>query len=92
ALGFAAPGRAGPSAREGLFGRDGRFPLNLHGGLMSYGHPGVAGFLAHVVEVVLQMRGEAGARQVPGPPPLAYCHADGGVFSSHAGFVLERTA
>ena len=92
ALGFAAPGGAGHAAREGLFGRDGRFPLNLHGGLMSYGHPGVAGFLAHVVEVVRQMRGEAEARQVTGPPPLAYCHADGGVFSSHAGFVLERAA
>ena len=91
-LGFAPPGRAGVMAREGLFSRDGRFPLNLHGGLLSYGHPGVAGFLAHVVEVIRQMRGEAGDRQVAGPPPLAYCHADGGVFSSHAGFVLERTA
>jgi hypothetical protein len=38
------------------------------------------------------MRGEAETRQVTGPPPLAYCHADGGVFSSHAGFVLERAA
>lgn len=92
ALGFAQPGQAGPMARDGLFGRDGRFPLNLHGGLLSHGHPGVAGFLAHVVEVVRQMRSEAGDRQVKGPPPLAYCHADGGVFSSHAGFVLERTA
>ncbi len=66
ALGFALPGRAGAMARDGLFGRDGRFPLNLHGGLLSYGHPGVAGFLAHVVEVVRQMRGEAGDRQVAG--------------------------
>ncbi|MGU9981666.1 thiolase family protein [Phreatobacter sp. HK31-P] len=91
ALGFAAPGRAGQAAREGRFSRDGASPLNLHGGLMSYGHPGVAGFLAHVVEVVRQMRGEAAGRQVR-DAPLAYCHADGGVFSSHAGFVLERTA
>lgn len=91
ALGFAAPGMAGRAAREGRFGRDGALPLNLHGGLLSYGHPGVAGFLAHVVEVVRQMRGEAGERQV-GEAPLAYCHADGGVLSSHAGFVLERTA
>lgn len=91
ALGFAAPGRAGAAARDGRFSRDGALPLNLHGGLMSYGHPGVAGFLAHVVEVVRQMRGEAGERQVA-DAPLAYCHADGGVFSSHAGFVLERTA
>jgi acetyl-CoA acetyltransferase len=90
-LGFAAPGKAGRAAREGRFARDGAFPLNLHGGLLSYGHPGVAGFLAHVVEVVRQMRGEAGERQV-GDAPLAYCHADGGVLSSHVGLVLERRA
>ncbi|WP_439574146.1 thiolase family protein [Phreatobacter sp.] len=91
ALGFAAPGQAGRAAREGRFARDGALPLNLHGGLLSYGHSGVAGFLAHVVEVVRQMRGEAGGRQVK-DAPLAYCHADGGVLSSHAGFVLERVA
>ncbi len=91
ALGFAAPGQAGRAARDGRFGRDGALPLNLHGGLLSYGHSGVAGFLAHVVEVVRQMRGEAGERQVR-DPALAYCHADGGVLSSHVGLVLERTA
>lgn len=90
-LGFAKPGQAGAAAREGRFSRDGALPLNLHGGLMSHGHPGVAGFLAHVVEVVRQMRGTAGLRQVR-DAPLAYCHADGGVFSSHAAFVLERVA
>jgi acetyl-CoA acetyltransferase len=91
ALVFAPPGGAGRTAREGRFGRDGTLPLNLHGGLLSYGHSGVAGFLAHVVEVVRQMRGEAGDRQVR-DAPLAYLHADGGVLSSHVGFVLERTA
>lgn len=91
ALGFAAPGGAGRAAREGRFARDGVLPLNLHGGLMSYGHPGVAGFLAHVVEVVRQMRGQAGDRQVK-DAPLAYLHADGGVLSSHVGMVLERMA
>jgi acetyl-CoA acetyltransferase len=91
ALGFAAPGAAGRAAREGRFSRDGSLPLNLHGGLMSFGHPGVAGFLAHVVEVISQMRGEAEDRQVA-DAPLAYCHADGGVLSSHVGFVLARTA
>jgi acetyl-CoA acetyltransferase len=91
ALGFSRPGQAGRDAREGRFSRDGALPLNLHGGLLSYGHPGVAGFLAHVVEVVRQMRGEAGDRQVR-DAPLAYLHADGGVLSSHVGLVLERTA
>jgi len=47
--------------------------------------------MAHVTEVVVQMRGEAGDRQVR-DAPLAYCHADGGTLSSHVGFVLERLA
>lgn len=91
ALGLAPAGGAGTAARDGRFGRDGALPLNLHGGLLSYGHCGVAGFLAHVVEVVRQMRGEAGDRQVR-DPALSYLHADGGVLSSHVGLVLERTA
>jgi acetyl-CoA acetyltransferase len=90
ALGFSEPGKAGRDARDGRFSRSGALPLNLHGGLLSYGHSGVAGFLAHVVEVVRQMRGEAGERQVR-DAPLAYLHADGGVLSSHVGLVLERT-
>jgi acetyl-CoA acetyltransferase len=91
ALGFASAGAAGRAARDGRFSRDGALPLNLHGGLLSFGHPGVAGFMAHVVEVVRQMRGEAGIRQAR-QAPLAYCHADGGVLSSHVGLVLERVA
>lgn len=89
ALGVSKPGRAGHDAREGHFGREGRSPLNLHGGLLSYGHPGVAGFMAHLVEAVRQMRGEAGDRQVPSPT-ITYAHADGGVLSTHVGLVLER--
>ncbi|WP_275429329.1 thiolase C-terminal domain-containing protein, partial [Klebsiella michiganensis] len=81
ALGFAPAGGAGRAVRDGRFGRDGALPLNLHGGLLSFGHPGVAGFMAHVAEVVIQMRGEAGGRQVR-DAPLAYCHADGGTLSS----------
>ena len=91
AFGFAPPGGAGRAAREGRFERDGALPLNLHGGLLSFGHSGVAGFMAHVAEVVVQMRGEAGDRQV-GDAPVAYCHADGGTLSSHVGLVLERMA
>lgn len=91
AFGFAPPGGAGRAAREGRFGRDGALPLNLHGGLLSFGHSGVAGFMAHVAEVVVQMRGEAGDRQAP-DVPIAYCHADGGTLSSHVGLVLERMA
>jgi acetyl-CoA acetyltransferase len=61
--------------------------LNTHGGLLSYGHCGVAGALAHLVESHLQLTGRAGDRQV-GHPALALLHGDGGVLSSHVTLVL----
>lgn len=90
ALGISAPGQAGAEARAGRFGREGELPLNTHGGLLSYGHCGVAGAMAHFVEAVRQMRGLAGARQVPRVPSHVLYHGDGGVLSSHASLVLER--
>ncbi len=87
-LGFAPRGRAGAVARDGGFSREAR-PLNLHGGLLSFGHSGVAGGMAHVVEAVRQMRGEAGLRQVP-RAERAFVHADGGVMSAHVSLILER--
>jgi acetyl-CoA acetyltransferase len=89
ATGFAPPGGAGRAAREGLFSQHGRFPMNLHGGLLSYGHCGVAGGMAMVAEAVTQLRGEAEARQAASTR-LAFVHADGGVSSSHVSLVLER--
>lgn len=88
-IGLAPRGRAGAWAREGRFGRDGAVPLNLHGGLLSYGHCGVAGAMAHLAEAHLQMTGRAGERQVP-RAGLALLHADGGVLSSHVSLVLEN--
>lgn len=88
-IGLAPRGRAGQWAREGRFGRDGAVPLNLHGGLLSYGHCGVAGAMAHLAETHLQMTGRAGARQAP-RAGVALLHADGGVLSSHVSVVLEK--
>lgn len=90
ALGVCAPGEAGGNAQAGRFARDGSLPLNTHGGLLSYGHCGIAGAMAHFAEAVRQMTGRAGARQVPGEPGHAFYHGDGGVLSSHASIVLER--
>lgn len=89
ATGFAGRGQAGRQAAEGRFGRDGRFPLNLHGGLLSYGHCGVAGSMAMIAEAVGQLRGETGARQIA-PTGTAFVHTDGGVLSAHVSLVLER--
>lgn len=90
-LGLAPRGQSGRLAREGYFSRDGAKPLNTHGGLMSYGHCGVAGALAHLVETQLQMTGRAGPRQVT-EPTLAILHGDGGVMSSHVSLIVERQA
>ena len=89
-IGFAPRGQCGALTREGRFGPTGDLPLNLHGGLLSFGHSGVAGGMAHVVEVVRQLRGDAGDRGVPGLS-RAFIHADGGVMSAHVSMVLERT-
>jgi acetyl-CoA acetyltransferase len=90
-IGIAAPGTAGAAAASGEFSPTGRFPLNLHGGLLSYGHSGVAGGMAHLVEVVTQMRGEAGDRQLSTTPRRGLLHADGGVLSAHISIVVDTT-
>ena len=87
-IGLAPRGRAGVLAREGHFDADGAMPLNLHGGLLSYGHCGVAGAMAHLAEVHLQMTGRAGLRQAP-RAGVTLLHGDGGVLSSHVSLVME---
>lgn len=88
-IGFAERGHSGADAAAGRFARDGEMPLNTHGGLLSYGHSGVAGGMAHVAEVVTQLRGEAADRQLPRRPRTGFVHADGGVMSAHVSAVLE---
>lgn len=85
--GFAPKGQAGRQIAQNA-----GLPLNTHGGLLSYGHPGVAGGMAHLIEVTRQMQGRAGARQMPQPARVGYVHADGGVLSAHVGLVLEAGA
>ena len=87
-IGIAPRGRACHLAQDGYFSTDGTFPLNTHGGLLSYGHCGVGGAMAHLVEAHLQMTNRAGDRQA-GTPRLALLHGDGGVLSSHVSMVLE---
>jgi acetyl-CoA acetyltransferase len=62
-LGFCAKGEGGPFVAAGNIARGGRIPTNTHGGSLSAGR--LHG-ISHVVECVQQLRGEAGARQVPG--------------------------
>lgn len=87
-LGFAPRGGAADRARRGDFDAAGPLPLNTHGGLLSFGHSGVAGGMAHVAEAWTQLAGRAGSRQV-GAPRCALVHADGGVLSAHVSLVLQ---
>ncbi|MFM6951297.1 MAG: thiolase family protein [Novosphingobium sp.] len=65
-LGFVAMGEGGPSAERGDFSIGGRLPVNPSGGLESKGHPLGATGIGQLFELVTQLRGEAGARQVEG--------------------------
>ena len=87
-IGLVPRGEAGARARDGYFDRDGRLPLNMHGGLLSYGHCGAGGAMAHLVEAQQQMTGRAGARQVK-DASVVLLHGDGGVLSSHASLFME---
>lgn len=87
-LGLAPRGQAHARLQAGDFGRDGALPLNPHGGLLAFGHSGVAGGLMHLAEAARQLAGRAGERQL-GQRRRALFHADGGVLSSHVSLVLE---
>jgi acetyl-CoA acetyltransferase len=65
-LGFVELGGGGPAAERGEFTIGGRIPINPSGGLESKGHPLGATGIAQLYELVTQLRGEAGARQVEG--------------------------
>lgn len=64
-LGFAPMGEGGPLAESGATSLGGRLPINPSGGLESKGHPIGATGLGQVFELVEQLRGGAGQRQVP---------------------------
>lgn len=66
ALGFCPEGEGGVLAMSGATKIGGRIPINTSGGLESRGHPIGASGLAQIHELVTQLRGEAGKRQVEG--------------------------
>lgn len=65
-MGFAEPGAGGALFAAGATAPGGSLPVNTHGGLLSYAHPGVPGAMLAVVEATRQLRGQAGDRQVEG--------------------------
>lgn len=75
-LGFCKPGEAPRLLREGVFDLNGRLPVNTDGGLMSRGHPLGATGGGQIYEIVLQLREQAGPRQVKGAK-VGLAHAMG---------------
>jgi acetyl-CoA C-acetyltransferase len=65
-VGFFPRGEGGKALEEGRTSLSGELPINTSGGLKARGHPVGATGLAQVAEIVWQLRGEAGARQVDG--------------------------
>jgi acetyl-CoA acetyltransferase len=65
-LGFCGRGEAGDWIAEGNMDLGGSMPVNTHGGLLSYAHPGACSGMLHYIEVIRQLRGEAGPSQVEG--------------------------
>jgi len=63
-LGFFEKGKGWKAVMEGVTSLDGEIPINTSGGLNSKGHPIGASGIAQSIEAFLQIRGEAGNRQV----------------------------
>ena len=74
ALGLCPKGEGGKLVEKGETALGGRIPVNVSGGLLSRGHPVGATGVAQIIEIVTQLRNEAGARQVRGAKiGLAHC-------------------
>ncbi len=75
-LGFCKRGEAPQLLRGGAFDLDGRIPVNTDGGLISRGHPLGATGSGQIFEIALQLRNQAGPRQIKGAK-IGLCHAMG---------------
>jgi acetyl-CoA acetyltransferase len=88
-LGFCEKGEGGAFVESGAIELGGMLPVNTHGGLLSHCHPGNPGSMFALTETVIQLRGQAGERQVAGAE-AAMVHGQGGIMSSHTSLILAR--
>jgi len=85
-MGFSPRGQAWKDVLDGRFDGDGPQPVNPDGGLKSFGHPIGASGLRMMYEMFLQLRGEAGARQIKNPK-IGMTHNLGGAPGRCVSFV-----
>ncbi|HEV2364410.1 MAG TPA: thiolase family protein [Caulobacteraceae bacterium] len=82
-IGLCAKGEGGPLVDSGATRLGGRIPVSTSGGLLRKGHPIGATGIAQVVEIVEQLQGRAGARQVEGAR-VGLAHNGGGAIGGDA--------
>ncbi len=83
-------GKAPEAARDGVLNRDGDLPSCPSGGLLGVGNPIAAAGLMKIAELFWQLRGEAGARQVPGTPERGVAQAWGDLMQVGTVVVMGR--
>ncbi len=86
-LGFSERGEGWKDVQAGTFDLQGQLPVNPDGGLKSFGHPIGASGLRMLYECWLQLRGEAGPRQITNGKKLAMTHNLGGSPGNCVSFV-----
>jgi acetyl-CoA C-acetyltransferase len=99
-LGFAEIGKGAELIRKGIVNLDGELPVNTSGGLKAKGHPISVTGLAQVYEIVNQLRGKCGQRQVHPHtkfgvgveplPQIGLCHNVGGTGGSVTVHILKK--
>jgi acetyl-CoA acetyltransferase len=86
--GFCKKGEGGPFVAGGRIGPGGALPVNTGGGQLSSFY---MWGMTPVSEAVIQLRGDGGARQVPGAK-TALVSGNGGILSTHSTLVLSNQA
>ncbi|MFN0148249.1 MAG: thiolase family protein [Dehalococcoidia bacterium] len=87
--GFCKKGQGGAFVDAHNLQFDGDFPLNPHGGQLSFGQAGAAGGMSHVTEAARQVMGRAKGRQVK-KCEFAFVNGNGGIMSDQVSLILGR--
>ena len=90
-LGFFPPGEGWKALEEGKTQLQGKLPINPSGGLKSRGHPVGASGLAQLVEIVWQLRGEAGEGRQLEKAEIGLTHSIGGLGNNNLVTILEHS-
>ncbi|MBT8491021.1 MAG: thiolase family protein, partial [Deltaproteobacteria bacterium] len=88
-MGFCAAGQGGTLTESGSTAMGGTLPVNPSGGVLS-AHPVLVAGLARIIEAVLQLRGDADARQIEGAKQALAHGINGSCGQSHCVWILGR--